>query len=206
MTCAICKTIAREGLNEQQINEELKGMYLGIGRKRVGTPKLAHYFNTAILENILKNKCREKNIEMPAVKISDLYETVRKVFASEEVSEEDYNLMSRVFSQCGIDINDIQSRFRTRVVMWQHIKNCLHIEIKKLSTEEFLKKANIRVGYFKDNLEYLLDHAVQRGVGGEGASFYPMIVAVCKNCERSYPVEEFMRKGFKCECVKEEGR
>ncbi len=206
MKCGICRTIEQEGLDEQQINEELKAMYLGTDRKRVGTPSIARHFNLKILETILKNKCMEKNIDMPTVKISDLYETVMKVFASERVSEEDYNVMFRVFSQCGLDINDVRSRFRNRQTMWLHIKNCLNIKIKKPSTEEFLEKAETSVNLSKNILEQVFRRATTRGIGGEGSNFHPTVLAVCKTCERTYPIEQYLKKGFKCDCVLEKER
>ncbi len=203
MPCGICRTIVREGLDEQQTNEEIKAMYLGTDRKRVGAPLITRYFNIKILETILKNKCMEKNIDMPTVKLSDLYGTVKKVIASEPVSEEDYDVMFRVFSQCGLDINDVHSRFRNRMTMWLHIKNCLNIEIKKQSTEEFLEKLEGSVNLSKGILDKVFKRAVSRAIGGEGTNFYPVITAVCKNCERTYPIEQFLKKDFKCDCVKE---
>lgn len=204
MTCAICRTIDNEGFEEKQINEELKSLYLGSNGKRAGTPAITHYFNRKILENIFKEKSEGR--EMPLVKMSDLYDTVRKVFDSEEVPTEDYELMSRVFEQYGIDINLVRSRFTNRTSMWQHIKNCLKLKTKKLSTEEFLKKANTRIRYFKENFKNILKRAEIRGIGGKGTSFEPVLVVICKRCLRSYPAEEFMREDFKCECTKEEGR
>lgn len=204
MTCAICRTIDNEGFEEKQINEELKSLYLGSNGKRAGTPAITHYFNRKILENIFKEKSEGR--EMPLVKMSDLYDTVRKVFDSEEVPTEDYELMSRVFEQYGIDINLVRSRFTNRTSMWQHIKNCLKLKTKKLSTEEFLKRANVRIRYFKENFKNILKRAEIRGIGGKGTSFEPVLVVICKRCDRSYPAEEFMREDFKCECAKEEGR
>jgi hypothetical protein len=202
MTCAICRTIDNEGFEEKQINEELKSLYLGSNGKRAGTPAITHYFNRKILENIFKEK--SKGREMPLVKMSELYITVRKVFDSEEVPTEDYELMSRVFEQYGIDINLVRSRFTNRTSMWQHIKNCLKLETKKVSTEEFLKKANTRIRYFKENFKNILKRAEIRGIGGKGTSFEPVLVVICKRCDRSYPAEEFMREDFKCECANEE--
>lgn len=204
MTCAICRTIDNEGFDEKQINEELKSLYLGSNGKRAGTPAITHYFNRKILENIFKEKSEGR--EMPLVKMSELYNTVRKVFDSEEVPTEDYELMSRVFDQYGIDINLVRSRFTNRTSMWQHIKNCLKLKTKKLSTEEFLKRANVRIRYFKENFKNLIKRAEIRGIGGKGTSFEPVIVVICKRCDRSYPAEEFMREDFKCVCAKEEKR
>ncbi len=203
MTCGICRTIVREGLDEQQTNEELKAMYLGIGQKRVGAPLITRHFNIKILETILKNKCREKNIAMPTVNVSDLYETIKKVIASQSVPEEDYSVMFRVLSECGLDINDVHSRFRNRTTMWMHIKGCLNLEIKKLSTEEFLDKLEGSVNLSKQILGQVFRRAASRGIGGEGTDFHPTILAVCKNCQRTYPIEEFLKKDFKCDCVKE---
>jgi hypothetical protein len=204
MACAICRTIDNEGFDETQINEELKSLYLGSNGKRVGTPAITHYFNRKILENIFKEKSKGK--EMPLVKMSELYTTVRKVFDSEEIPTEDYELMSRVFEQYDIDINLMRSRFTNRISMWHHIKNCLKLEIKKISMEEFLKQSNMRIKYFKANFKKIIRRAEIRGIGGEGTSFEPVFVVICKRCDRSYPAEEFMREDFKCECAKEEGR
>lgn len=206
MTCAICRKLVNERFDKDQVNEELKLLYLGSNGERAGTPALTHYFNAKILENIFKEKSEGRGKEMPLVKMSDLYDTVRKVFDSEEVPTEDYELMSRVFDQYGIDINLVRSRFTNRTSMWQHIKNCLKLKTKKLSTENFLKRANVRIRYFKENFKNLIKRAEIRGIGGEGTSFEPVLVVICKRCERSYPAEEFMREDFKCECAKEEGR
>lgn len=204
MTCAICRTIDNEGFDKEQINEELRSLYLGLNGKREGAPAITHYFNRKILENIFKEK--SKGREMPLVKMSELYNTVRKVFDSEEISTEDYELMSRVFDQYGIDINLVRSRFTNRTSMWQHIRTCLKLETKKITNEEFLKYSNTSIAYFKENFKKLIRRAEIRGIGGEGTSFEPMLVVICKRCDRSYPAEEFMREDFKCECVKEEGR
>ncbi len=203
MTCAVCRTIESEGFDEKEVNEELRSLYLGLNGKRVGTPALTGYFNSKILEKIIKEKSGDKGI--PLVKMSALYDTVRKVFDSEEVPTEDYELMSRVFDQYGIDMNSVRSRFTNRTSMWQHIKDCLRIETK-LPTEMFLKNANVRIKYFKANLKSIASAAGKRGIGGEGTSFDPMILVVCKRCNRTYPIDEFLNEDFKCECVKEEGR
>ncbi|MFA4934233.1 MAG: rod-determining factor RdfA [Candidatus Methanoperedens sp.] len=204
MTCAICRTIDNEGFDETQINEELKSLYLGSNGKRSGAPAITHYFNRKILENIFKEKSKGRG--MPLVKMSELYTTVRKVFDSEEISTEDYELMSRVFDQYGIDINLVRGRFTNRTSMWYHIKTCLKLDIKKISMEEFLNQSNTRIRYFKENFKKMIRRAEIRGIGGEGTSFEPVLVVICKKCDRSYPAEEFMREDFKCECAKEEGR
>lgn len=201
MTCAVCRTIESEGLDERQINEELRSLYLGLNGKRVGTPALTAYFNTKILEKIFKEKSAEKG--MPLVKISALYDTVSKVFDSREVSTEDYDLMQRVFDQYGIDMHSVRSRFTNRTSMWQHVKKCLELKTK-ISTEEFLKKANVKIRYFKESLKSITRGAGKRGIGGKGTGFAPMLSVVCKRCDRIYPIEEFLREDFKCECAKEE--
>lgn len=203
MTCAVCRTIEREGLDERQVNEELTDLYLGSNGRKLGTPALTAYFNTKILEKIFKEKSADKG--MPLVKMSILHDTVRKVFDSKEVSTEDYELMTRVFEQYSLDVHSVRSRFTNRKSMWQHVKKCLNLETQ-LSTEEFLKKANKRIRYFRISLNSITKGAGKRGIGGEGTSFEPMLFVACRRCDRTYPIEEFLKEDFKCECAKEEGR
>ncbi len=205
MVCAIDTTIESLGLDAAQINEEIKSMYLGLGyyKKRYGAPAIAHHINTEILEEIIRRKAKEKNVSIPLVKMSDLYKTVRKIFESKEVSEEDYNITAAVLQQYDIDMYALRDLFISRAVMWNHIKHCLNLPIKKISTEEFLKKADTRVKYLKDNLGLLLRQASIRGIGGEGTSLSPFLVVRCDKCGRLYDVEEVLRKDFICKCIKE---
>jgi hypothetical protein len=205
MVCAIDTTIESLGLDAAQINEEIKSMYLGLGyyKKRYGAPAIAHYVNTKILEKIIGRKAEEKSVSMPLVKISDLYKTVRKIFDSKEVSEEDYNMTTAVLKQYDIDMYALRDLFISRAVMWNHIKHCLNLPIKKVSTEEFLKKADTRVKYLKDNFGLLLRQASIRGIGGEGTSLSPYLIVRCDKCGRLYDVEEVLRKDFICKCIKE---
>ncbi len=201
MTCAVCRTIESEGFDEHQINEELGSLYLGLNGKKMGTPALTGYFNAKVLEKIFKEKSGEKG--MPLVKMSALYDTVSRVFESREVSTEDYELMQRVFNQYGIDFHSVRSRFTNRTSMWQHITKCLKLEAK-LSTAEFLEKAGMKIRYFKQNLKSITRAAGKRGIGGKGTAFEPMLSVACSRCDRIYPMEEFLREDFKCECAKEE--
>jgi hypothetical protein len=205
MVCAIDTTIESLGLDAAQINEEIKSMYLGLGyyKKRYGAPAIAHHVNTKILEKIIGRKAEEKSVSMPLVKISDLYKTVRKIFDSKEVSEEDYNMTTAVLKQYDIDMYALRDLFISRAVMWNHIKHCLNLPIKKVSTEEFLKKADTRVKYLKDNFGLLLRQASIRGIGGEGTSLSPYLIVRCDKCGRLYDVEEVLRKDFICKCIKE---
>ncbi|MGZ7119805.1 MAG: rod-determining factor RdfA [Methanobacterium sp.] len=205
MVCAIDTTIESLGLDAAQINEEIKSMYLGLGyyKKRYGAPAIAHHVNTEILEGIIRRKAKEKNVSIPLVKMSDLYKTVRKIFESKEVSEEDYNITTAVLQQYDIDMYALRDLFISRAVMWNHIKHCLNLPIKKVSTEEFLKKADTRVKYLKDNFGLLLKQASIRGIGGEGTSLSPFLVVRCDKCGRLYDVEEVLRKDFICKCTKE---
>lgn len=205
MVCAIDTTIESLGLDAAQINEEIKSMYLGLGyyKKRYGAPAIAHHVNTKILEKIIGRKAEEKSVSMPLVKISDLYKTVRKIFDSKEVSEEDYNMTTAVLKQYDIDMYALRDLFISRAVMWNHIKQCLNLPIKKVSTEEFLKKADTRVKYLKDNFGLLLRQASIRGIGGEGTSLSPYLIVRCDKCGRLYDVEEVLRKDFICKCIKE---
>ena len=205
MVCAIDTTIESLGLDATQINEEIKSMYLGLGyyKKRYGAPAIAHHVNTKILEKIIRRKAEEKGISMPLLKISDLYKTVQKIFDSKEVSEEDYNITTAILQQYDIDMYSLRDLFVSRAVMWNHIKHCLNLPIKKVSTEEFLKKADTRVKYLKDNLGLLLRQASIRGIGGEGTSLSPFLVVRCDKCGRLYDVEEVLRKDFICKCIQE---
>ncbi len=205
MVCAIDTTIESLGLDATQINEEIKSMYLGLGyyKKRYGAPAIAHHVNTKILEKIIRRKAEEKGVSMPLLKISDLYKTVRKIFDSKEVSEEDYNITTAILQQYDIDMYSLRDLFVSRAVMWNHIKHCLNLPIKKVSTEEFLKKADTRVKYLKDNLGLLLRQASIRGIGGEGTSLSPFLVVRCDKCGRLYDVEEVLRKDFICKCIQE---
>ncbi len=205
MVCAIDTTIESLGLDAAQINEEIKSMYLGLGyyKKRYGAPAIAHHVNTEILEGIIRRKAKEMNVSIPLVKMSDLYKTVRKIFESKEVSEEDYNITTTVLQQYDIDMYSLRDLFVSRAVMWNHIKHCLNLPIKKVSTEEFLKKADTRVKYLKDNLGLLLRQASIREIGGEGTSLSPFLVVRCDKCGRLYDVEEVLRKDFICKCIKE---
>jgi len=99
----------------------------------------------------------------------------------------------------------VRSRFTNRTSMWQHIKNCLKLETK-LPTEVFLKNANVRIRYFKASLKSIARAAGKRGIGGKGTSFEAMLLVACKRCDRTYPIEEFLREDFKCECAREDGR
>ena len=205
MVCAIDITIESLGLDAAQINEEIKSMYLGLGyyKKRHGAPAVAHHINTKILEKIIRKKAEEKGVSMPLVKISDLYKTVWKIFDSNEVSEEDYNMTTTTLKQYDIDMYALRDLFISRAIMWNHIKHCLNLPIKKVSTEEFLKKADIRIKYLKDNFGLLLRQASIRGIGGEGTSLSPFLVVRCNKCGRLYDVEEVLRKDFICKCIKE---
>jgi hypothetical protein len=205
MICAMDTTIESLGLDVAQINEEIKSMYLGLGyyKKRYGAPAIAHHVNIKILEQMIRRKAEEKGMSMPLVKISDLYKTVQKVFDSKEVSEEDYNIATAVLKQYDIDMYALRDLFISRSVMWNHIKHCLNLPIKKVSTEEFLRKADTRIKYLKDNFGLLLRQASIRGIGGEGTSLSPFLVARCDRCGRLYDVDEVMRKDFICKCVKE---
>ncbi|TAN42675.1 MAG: hypothetical protein EPN24_03685 [Candidatus Methanoperedens sp.] len=142
-------------------------------------------------------------MSMPLVKISDLYKTVQKVFDSKEVSEEDYGLTTAVLKQYDIDMYALRDLFISRAVMWNHIKQCLNLPIKKVSTEEFLKKADTRIKYLKDNFGLLLRQASIRGIGGEGTGLSPFLVVRCDKCGRLYDVDEVLRKDFICKCIKE---
>lgn len=204
MVCAVDVIIKSEGLDENQINEEIRAKYLGLDGKRVGAPRIASYINTRILENIVYRNAGKKGKEMPLVKISDLYATVTKIFASKEVSEEDYALMKSVFEQYDIDMYDLKNRFVSRVTTWKHIKNCLALPKKTLSEEEFLKNANTRIKYLRLNFSKLIRQASLREIGGKGTRFETALFVICKNCERSYTAEQFLREDFKCECAKEE--
>jgi hypothetical protein len=205
MVCTIDTTIESLGLDAAQINEEIKSMYLGLGyyRKRYGAPAIAHNVNIRIFEQIIRRKIEEKSVSMPLVKISDLYKTVQRVFDSKEVSEEDYGITTAVLKQYDIDMYALRDLFISRAVMWNHIKHCLNLPIKKVSTEEFLKKADTRIKYLKDNFGLLLRQASIRGIGGEGTSLSPFLVVRCDKCGRLYDVEEVLRKDFICKCIKE---
>ncbi len=205
MVCAMDVTIESLGLDLTQINEEIKSMYLGLGyyKKRYGAPAIAHHVNTKILENMIRRKVEEKGMSMPLVKISDLYTTVRKIFDSKEISEEDYGITTAVLKQYDIDMYALRNLFISRAVMWYHIKRCLNLPIKKVSTEEFLKKADTRIKYLKDNFGRILRQASIRGIGGEGTSLSPFLVARCDKCGQLYNVEEVLRKDFICKCIKE---
>ncbi|KPQ43761.1 MAG: hypothetical protein MPEBLZ_01635 [Candidatus Methanoperedens nitroreducens] len=205
MVCAMDTTIESLGLDAAQINEEIKSMYLGLGHynKRYGAPAIAHHVNTKILEKIIGRKGEEKGVSMPMVKISDLYKTVRKILDSKEVSEEDYEITTAVLQQYDIDMYALRDLFISRAVMWSHIKHCLNLPIKKVSTDEFLKKADTRIKYLKDNFGLLLRQASIRGIGGEGTSLSPFLVVRCDKCGRLYDVEEVLRKDFICKCIKE---
>jgi hypothetical protein len=198
-------TIESLGLDAARMNEEIKSMYLGLGyyKKRYGAPAIAHHVNTRILEELIRKKAKEKSVSMPIVKISDLYGTVRKIFDSKEVSEEDYNITTAVLQQYDIDMYALENLFISRAVMWNHIKQCLNLPIKKVSTEEFLKKADTRIKYLKDNFGLLLRQASIRGIGGEGTSLSPLLDVRCDRCGRLYDVEEVLRKDFICKCIKE---
>ena len=205
MVCAMDTTIESLGLDAAQINEEIKAMYLGLGyyKKRYGAPAIAHNVNIKILEQIIRRKAEEKSVSMPLVKISDLYKTVQKIFDSKEVSEEDYGITTAVLQKYDIDMYALRDLFISRAVMWNHIKHCLNLPIKKVSTEEFLEKADTRIKYLKDNFGLLLRQASIRGIGGEGTSLSPFLVVRCDKCGRSYDVEEVLRKDFICKCIKE---
>jgi hypothetical protein len=205
MVCAIDTTIESLGLDAAQINEEIKSMYLGLGyyKRRYGAPAIAHRINIKIFEEIIRRKADEKGMSIPLVKISDLYRTVRKIFDSKEVSEEDYNLTTAVLKQYDLDMYALRDLFISRAVMWNHIKHCLKLPIKKVSTEEFLKKAETRIKYLKDNFGLLLRQASIRGIGGEGTSLSPFLVVRCDRCGRLSDVEEVLRKDFICKCIKE---
>jgi hypothetical protein len=205
MVCAMDTTIESLGLDAAQINEEIKAMYLGLGyyKKRYGAPAIAHNVNIKILEQIIRRKAEEKSVSMPLVKISDLYKTVQKIFDSKEVSEEDYGITTAVLQKYDIDMYALRDLFISRAVMWNHIKHCLNLPIKKVSTEEFLKKADTRIKYLKDNFGLLLRQASIRGIGGEGTSLSPFLVVRCDKCGRLYDVEEVLRKDFICKCIKE---
>ncbi len=205
MVCAIDITIESLGLDAAQINEEIKSMYLGLEyyKKRHGAPAIAHHINTKILEKIIRRKAEEKGMDMPLVKISDLYKTVWKIFDSNEVSEEDYNMTTAILKRYDVDMYALRDLFISRAIMWNHIKHCLNLPIKKVSTEEFLKKADIRIKYLKDNFGLLLRQASIRGIGGEGTSLSPFLVVRCNKCGRLYDVEEVLRKDFICKCIKE---
>ncbi|HWQ96217.1 MAG TPA: hypothetical protein VN368_02475 [Candidatus Methylomirabilis sp.] len=205
MVCAMDTTIESLGLDVTRINEEIKSMYLGLGHynKRYGAPAIAHHVNIKILEEIIRRKAEEKGASMPLVKISDIYKTVRKVLDSKEVSEEDYDITTTVLSQYDIDMYALRDLFVSRAVMWNHIKHCLSLPIKKVSTEEFLKKADTRIKYLKDNFGLLLRQASIRGIGGKGTSLSPFLVVRCDKCGRLHDVEEVLRKDFICKCIKE---
>lgn len=205
MICAMDTTVESLGLDAARINEEIKSMYLGLGHynKRYGAPAIAHHVNTKILEKIISRKGEEKGVSMPMVKISDLYKTVRKILDSKEVSEEDYEITTAVLQQYDIDMYALRDLFISRAVMWNHIKHCLNLPIKKVSTDEFLKKADTRIKYLKDNFGLLLRQASIRGIGGEGTSLSPFLVVRCDKCGRLYDVEEVLRKDFICKCIKE---
>jgi hypothetical protein len=205
MVCAMDTTIESLGLDAAQINEEIKAMYLGLGyyKKRYGAPAIAHNVNIKILEQIIRRKAEEKSVSMPLVKISDLYKTVQKIFDSKEVSEEDYGITTAVLQKYDIDMYALRDLFISRAVMWNHIKHCLNLPIKKVSTDEFLKKADTRIKYLKDNFGLLLRQASIRGIGGEGTSLSPFLVVRCDKCGRLYDVEEVLRKDFICKCIKE---
>ncbi len=205
MICAMDTTIESLGLDAARINEDIKSMYLGLGhyKKRYGAPAIAHHVNMKILEEIIRRKAEEKGVSMPLVKISDLYKTIRKTLDSKEVSEEDYNITTEVLKQYDIDMYALRDLFISRAVMWYHVKHCLNLPIKKVSTEEFLKKADTRVKYLKDNFGLLLRQASIRGIGGEGTSLSPFLVVRCDKCGRLYDVEEVLRKDFICKCIKE---
>lgn len=205
MICAMDTTVESLGLDAARINEEIKSMYLGLGHynKRYGAPAIAHHVNTKILEKIIGRKGEEKGVSMPMVKISDLYKTVRKILDSKEVSEEDYKITTAVLQQYDIDMYALRDLFISRAVMWNHIKHCLNLPIKKVSTDEFLKKADTRIKYLKDNFGLLLRQASIRGIGGEGTSLSPFLVVRCDKCGRLYDVEEVLRKDFICKCIKE---
>ncbi len=205
MICAMDTTVESLGLDAARINEEIKSMYLGLGHynKRYGAPAIAHHVNTKILEKIIGRKGEEKGVSMPMVKISDLYKTVRKILDSKEVSEEDYEITTAVLQQYDIDMYALRDLFISRAVMWNHIKHCLNLPIKKVSTDEFLKKADTRIKYLKDNFGLLLRQASIRGIGGEGTSLSPFLVVRCDKCGRLYDVEEVLRKDFICKCIKE---
>lgn len=205
MICAMDTTVESLGLDAARINEEIKSMYLGLGHynKRYGAPAIAHHVNTKILEKIIGRKGEEKGVSMPMVKISDLYKTVRKILDSKEVSEEDYEITTAVLQQYDIDMYALRDLFISRAMMWNHIKHCLNLPIKKVSTDEFLKKADTRIKYLKDNFGLLLRQASIRGIGGEGTSLSPFLVVRCDKCGRLYDVEEVLRKDFICKCIKE---
>ncbi len=205
MVCAMDTTIESLGLDAAQINKEIKSMYLGSGyyKKRYGAPAIAHNINIKILEQVIRRKAQEKSESMPLVKISDLYKTVQKVFDSKEVSEEDYDITNAVLQKYDIDMYALREQFISRSVMWNHIKHCLNLPIKKVSTDEFLKKADTRIKYLKDNFGLLLRQASIRGIGGEGTSLSPFLVVRCDKCGRLYNVEEVLRKDFICKCIKE---
>ncbi len=205
MVCAMDTTIESLGLDAAQINEEIKSMYLGSGyyKKRYGAPAIAHNINIKIFEQVIRRKAEEKSESMPLVKISDLYKTVQKVFDSKEVSEEDYGITTAVLQKYDIDMYALRDLFISRSVMWNHIKHCLNLPIKKVSTDEFLKKADTRIKYLKDNFGLLLRQASIRGIGGEGTSLSPFLVVRCDKCGRLYDVEEVLRKDFICKCIKE---
>ncbi len=205
MKCAMDTTIESLGLDTAEINEEIKSMYLGLGyyKKRYGAPAIAHNINIKILEQIIRRSADEKSMSMPLVKISDLYKTVRKVFDSREVSDEDYGITTAILKQYDIDMYSLRDLFLSRAVMWNHIKHCLNLPIKKVSTEEFLKKADTRIKYLKDNFGLLLRQASIRGIGGKGTSLSPFLVVRCDKCGRLYDVDEVLRKDFICKCIKE---